>query len=74
MGLDYSFFNQPVEDAYFTNPGMTGGGPSRLLTRPYPVTPPGQIRFQFWNQAAVANAFIQLALLVAEPFPELQGL
>ena len=73
VGLDYQFFNQPVEDAYFTNPGVTGGGPARLLTRPYPVTPPGQLRFQFWNQAAALNKFVQLALLVAEPLPTLQG-
>lgn len=70
VGLDYEWFDKPVPDALFTNPGITAGGPARLLTRPYPVTPPGQLRFQFWNQAAAPNSLVQLALLVAEPAPQ----
>jgi hypothetical protein len=73
VGLDYTWFNVPAEDAFFTNPGATAAGPLRLLTTPYPVAPPGHFRIQFWNQSANNNPLVQLSFLVLEPDPDFSG-
>jgi|ERR1043166_1200417 hypothetical protein len=71
VGLDAKFFSQPVPDQYFNSPGRTRATPARLLPSPWPVTPPGQYRIEFWNQQVTANNLIQLTFLVAEPDPGL---
>ena len=78
---NYKFFQKPVPETYFlqnaTQPndyGIFAGGrpyiacPSpRLLPAPYPITPPGELLFEFWNTLASTNVLVQLSLLVAVP-------
>lgn len=76
----HRFFEKPLPEAWLLNDvpsgnpqGVVSGFPFvqnqtvRLLPAPYPVTPPGQIRVEFWNILATANRDIRLSLLVAVP-------
>jgi len=67
-----------LNDQPGTNPeAVIGGGPGgglyvvnpsvRLLTRPYPVAPPGAFLIEFWNQLTTVNTDVRLTMLVAEP-------
>lgn len=78
---NYKLFQKPVPETYFlqgpTQPndfGVFAGGlpylacPSpRLLVKPYPITPPGELLIEFWNSLTTQNALVQLSLLVAVP-------
>lgn len=78
---DFKFFSRPVPETYFLNDAtaptdfgvFAGGNPyvqcpaPRLLPAPYPITPPGELLIEFWNQQPAANNLIQLSLLVAVP-------
>jgi len=78
---DYRFFSKPVPEAFFLN-DIPSANPSgqlsltslvvlnetpRLLMSPYPVTPPGVFKCEFWNLLASTNALIRMSLLVAVP-------
>jgi len=91
---DYRLFAKPVPEVYLLQdrPSVLAAfaddpsGPPvllpapRLLPAPYPVTPPGVFRVEFWNQApagafgegSTVNKFIRLSLLVAVPNPDLE--
>src|SRR5882672_1979307 len=77
---NWKFFDKPVPEVYFLKgPGFpyTDGASTfaltqrpaspRLLTAPYPVTPPGQFKIEFWNQLGTLNKLCQLNFLVAVP-------
>lgn len=89
---DYAWFGKPVPEAYFLNDSPTANpsgnlnqdslvvpNPSvRLLPAPYPVTPPGIFRVEFWNILQVAgvaatNNLVRLSFLVAVPDPDMKG-
>jgi hypothetical protein len=78
MARNWKFFDKPVPEVYFLNGpsapyfGSTSAlvqtpASPRLLTCPYPVTPPGQFKIEFWNQIGGTNKQCQLNLLVAVP-------
>lgn len=79
----FKFFQKPVADAYFLNdqvqpsnstfgnkPYVQNPSP-KLLSSPYPVAPPGEFKFEFWNQLGgdTNNTLVQMSLLVAVPMP-----
>jgi hypothetical protein len=80
---NFKFFQKPVPEAYFLNdiPSTNPLGPYagenlyvlnpclRLLMAPYPVTPPGQFKMEFWNILPESdfNFLVSLDLVVAEP-------
>lgn len=85
VGRNYRFFQRPVPEAFFL-PGRTqpkqfgvfaGGLPyvatpcPRLLTKPYPIAPPGEFKIEFWNQLTTTNALVQLSILAAVPLASL---
>lgn len=80
VALKYPFFDKPMPEAWLLNDapssnpsGVLGAGlyvlnPStRLLAAPYPVTPPGILKVQFWNTLAVVNKLVRLSVLAAVP-------
>jgi len=84
MGRQYKLFEKPVpetwmlNDAPSSNPvaNFTAGlyvlNPAvRLLAVPYPVTPPGIFKVEFWNSLSTLNKLIRLSLVVAVPDEDL---
>lgn len=84
MGRQYKIFEKPVpetwmlNDAPSSNPNAHFGAglyvlnPAvRLLAVPYPVTPPGIFKVEFWNSLATTNKLIRLSLVVAVPDEDL---
>jgi hypothetical protein len=84
MGRQYKLFEKPVpetwllNDAPSSNPNAHFGAglyvlnpAPRLLAVPYPVTPPGIFKIEFWNSLATVNKLIRLSLIVAVPDEDL---
>ena len=88
---NYQFFGKPVPEAFFLNdvPSSNPQGvfaptslsvlnqTPRLLTAPYPVTPPGLFKVEFWNilqsgNVGSVNPLVSLAFLVAVPDPDMK--
>lgn len=81
VARNWKFFDKPVPEVYFLNgpasPFADGLSTSalvqrpaspRLLTAPYPVTPPGHFKVEFWNSLqGVINKLMQMSFLVAIP-------
>ena len=84
VARDYKIFEKPVPEAWLLNDAPSSNAQSvygaglyvlnpsvRLLPAPYPVTPPGMIRIEFWNMLNALNNLIRLSMLVAIPDPDL---
>jgi hypothetical protein len=84
MGRQYKLFEKPVpetwllNDAPSSNPNAHFGAglyvlnpAPRLLAVPYPVTPPGIFKIEFWNSLPTVNKLIRLSLIVAVPDEDL---
>lgn len=80
VNAQYRFFEKPVPETWLLNDAPSSNPQSplgaglyvlnpavRLLTAPYPVTPPGIFKVEFWNTLATTNKLIRLSLLVAVP-------
>ena len=80
VGRQYRFFEKPVPETWLLNDAPSRNPQSplaaglyvlnpapRLLTAPYPVTPPGIFKVEFWNTLSVTNKLVRLSLLVAVP-------
>lgn len=92
MKPEYKWFGKPVPEAYFLNDIPTANpsgnlvqtslvvpNPSvRLLPAPYPVTPPGIFKIEFWNilqsgGVGVVNNLVRLSFMVAVSDPDMKG-
>jgi len=82
---DYKLFEKPIPEAWLLNDAPSSNpqavfaaglyvlNPSvRLLPAPYPITPPGMLKIEFWNMLATTNNLIRLSMLVAIPDPDLK--
>ena len=80
VARQFRFFEKPVPETWLLNDAPSSNPQSplgaglyvlnpapRLLTAPYPVTPPGIFKVEFWNTLDVTNALVRLSLLVAVP-------
>jgi hypothetical protein len=60
-GIEHQFFSQPVPDSFFYK---TSGRDGYVLTKPYPVTYPGNFLFERW---CVTAGSCELLFAVAVP-------
>jgi hypothetical protein len=80
VARQFRFFEKPVPETWLLNDAPSSNPQSplgaglyvlnpapRLLTAPYPVTPPGIFKVEFWNTLDVTNTLVRLSLLVAVP-------
>lgn len=80
VAKDYQWFEKPVPEAWLLNDAPSSNPSSvlaaglyvlnpspRLLTAPYPITPPGMLKIEFWNKLTTLNKLIRLSMLVAVP-------
>jgi hypothetical protein len=76
----YRFFEKPVPETWLLNDAPSSNPQSplgaglyvlnpapRLLTAPYPVTPPGIFKVEFWNTLSSLNKLVRLTMIVAVP-------
>jgi len=69
IGLNHSFFSDPVPDSYFLSGGSPTVNPGQLtywFKSPYPVVSPGRFIVEFWNTSTSESVTAELVIAVAE--------